>query len=224
MKRLLFIAILLVMIIAMGSCEMEPEEIETCPPPDDPAVVTSSEIVTQPPVCTDLPPTPNEPADTLEITAPPEQVALKDDRILEIVLSDGERCELTLGITKDEVDAILDEAKILSDMDETITELSGRWYGYKGYRIDFSKNNSGEWVFDSYAVSFSLVMTADGLKKGDSIERIEEIYGPCERIRDDNEGGLGYNYIFDGYHLHFYVSQRDYVVDFWIVTLYPTDP
>ena len=231
MKKL-FVTLCLLLIITFCGCNIvlgngdiissnEPSPTPPMITPTEPSAITTASPVTVSPevIITESP---------IETESP----TAEDDLTLKVVTSDGKELIVTLGMTKEEVDRIIDESGIVFKKHEPYNEVSGWQYIYSeyyfdspiatisgGYNMSINNNNdSGEWIFDAYSIFSPLITTNSGLRVWDEPERIEEIYGSCKDIEENIEGWIGYTYVFDKYEMHITVGARDdKVVVSWTV-------
>jgi hypothetical protein len=58
------------------------------------------------------------------------------------------------------------------------------------------------WILSAISVKTSIIETTEGLKTGDADNKVKEIYGPCENIKEDEAEG----------HTYYYYEMENYIL------------
>lgn len=125
-----------------------------------------------------------------------------------IVYEDSSFCTISLGMMKSEVLGLLDKAGI-AVRDRGEHDIYDVFYNNM-YSFDFRENIFGEKVLHSFNTNHSDISTEQGIKIGDSEEKIEKTYGSYDDLNVDNEGnGKTYSYYFEGYHLNIFTGYEN---------------
>ncbi len=147
--------------------------------------------------------------------------------------SSGTADSIVIGMTVDEMESVLQSQGVELIMPEYDEELlaeelqdmprDGRMYNLTDYSFYFRAENGGTYTFSYEGVLCSIsafdstLATAEGVKAGDSVEKMESIYGTG--YDKDVEDYQVYRYEIDGVYLMFFYED-DFITG-WRLSAYP---